>query len=778
MGERGENSFGTKLRQLRQAAGMTQEELAERAGLTAKGIGALERGERRRPYPHTVRALASALGLSVDHLTELVSALPPRASEPPVANGPASSALPVLPSALVGREQDIASVIECLTGENRLLTLTGLGGVGKTSLAVECGHRLQSRFPGGVAFVPLAQLTDPGLFLESVVQALGLRDAAGRSLRDVLVAALQDRQMLVILDNFEQILPAATDVADLLSMCPAIKVLVTSRSPLRIRGEREFVVSPLDIPEPIDAPAVADVSAVPSVQLFVERAGAVSPSFHLTDGNADAVAAICRRLDGLPLAIELAAARTRLLSPVALLQRLDPLLPVLVGGPRDLPERQQTIRASITWSHDLLPDAGRSLFRRLSVFAGGWTLEGAEALAPSSDVLGDLERLVEASLVFRDPADDRYRMLEPIREYASEQLEESGETGWARDRHAACFLTLVRNADAGLKGREQLRWLQLLDAEHDNLRAALGWLLGKGDGQSGALRMAGLLGKYWFLRGHWSEGRSWLSRALTEVPGQSPDDRARALDAIGLIALFQNDYARAAEYLEEGLSLYRQLGDTNGEASALTRLGYIAAFQNDTTFADNIRGEVDALIPGVSDKTVLGNLLVFFGLAAGVRNEIAESIEVHERALAVFREVGDAMGMTWCLTNLGLLKLVLGDLPAATAVLQEDLGLAVRLGEPASIQFGLLGLATIASQQGDYSRAARLWGAAKTIRKAAGMELNALARARTMYDTWVEHARNEAGFERFATDWAMGTSMSKDAAIAYAMSPEEVAVAE
>lgn len=216
MGERGENSFGTKLRQLRQAAGMTQEELAERAGLTAKGIGALERGERRRPYPHTVRALASALGLSVDHLTELVSALPPRASEPPVANGPASSSLPVLPSALVGREQDIASVIECLTGENRLLTLTGLGGVGKTSLAVECGHRLQSRFPGGVAFVPLAQLTDPGLFLESVVQALGLRDAAGRSLRDVLVAALQDRQMLVILDNFEQILPAATDVADLL----------------------------------------------------------------------------------------------------------------------------------------------------------------------------------------------------------------------------------------------------------------------------------------------------------------------------------------------------------------------------------------------------------------------------------------------------------------------------------------------------------------------------------------------------------------------------------
>lgn len=584
--------------------------------------------------------------------------------------------------------------------------------------------------------------------------------------------------MLVILDNFEQILPAATDVADLLSMCPAIKVLVTSRSPLRIRGEREFVVSPLDIPEPIDAPAVADVSAVPSVQLFVERASAVSPSFHLTDGNADAVAAICRRLDGLPLAIELAAARTRLLSPVALLQRLDPLLPVLVGGPRDLPERQQTIRASITWSHDLLPDAGRSLFRRLSVFAGGWTLEGAEALAPSSDVLGDLERLVEASLVFRDPADDRYRMLEPIREYASEQLEESGETGWARDRHAACFLTLVRNADAGLKGREQLRWLQLLDAEHDNLRAALGWLLGKGDGQSGALRMAGLLGKYWFLRGHWSEGRSWLSRALTEVPGQSPDDRARALDAIGLIALFQNDYARAAEYLEEGLSLYRQLGDTNGEASALTRLGYIAAFQNDTTFADNIRGEVDALVSGVSDKTVLGNLLVFLGLAAGVRNEIAESIEVHERALAVFREVGDAMGMTWCLTNLGLLKLVLGDLPAATAVLQEDLGLAVRLGEPASIQFGLLGLATIASQQGDYSRAARLWGAAETIRKAAGMELNALARARTMYDTWVEHARNEAGFERFATDWAMGASMSKDAAIAYAMSPEEVAVAE
>lgn len=650
--------------------------------------------------------------------------------------------------------------------------------MGKTSLALEVGHRLYHHFPGGVAFVSLSQLDDPGLLLDNIAHALGLRESTGRSLREVLKAALRDRQLLIILDNFEHLTQAATDVAELLAMCPRVQVLVTSRSPLRIRGERELPVRPLAVPDPKQPPAVNSLVDVPSVQLFVQRAEAVSPTFQLTEANADTVAAICRRLDGLPLAIELAAARIRFLSPTALLSKLDQLLPVLTGGPKDLPARQQTVRASVAWSYDLLEESEQKLFRGISVFAGGWTIEGAEAVAPELDILSDLGQLVEASLVVQEPDGDRYRMLEPVREFAAGELVECGESHGVRDRHAAYYIALAEEAELGLKGQGQLHWLQRLDKEHDNLRTALTWLLSRareGIAESGESiqRLTAVLSRFWFLRGHWSEGRGWLNDALSVNTGDQSAARAKALDGVGLIAQFQNDYQRATAYLEESLALYRNLGDQNGVASALTKLGFLAAFQNDRTRVDELHTAIAPMEPYLEDKSTIGYLLIFLGLAAVIRGEIEKGIDFHDQPSSIFRQLADVHGMVWCLTNMGLLKMVTGDLLAATAVLQEDLGLAIQLGEPASIQYALLGLATVASQEGRPECAARLWGAAEAIRGAAGMELNPLARAQTMYDTWVDHARNEAGAESFAKVWAEGSAMSLEQTLSYALSPAE-----
>lgn len=762
-------SFGAKLKRLRQAANLTQEELAERAGLTAKGIGALERGERRRPYPHTVRALSDALGLSEREAAELASTVPSHGSSDEAPSTHALSEFPALPTPLVGREQDIAALEAALEGGARLVTLLGPGGVGKTSLAIEVGRRLRQTFPGGVAFVALARLDNPELLLQSVADALGLRETGGRSLRDVLGTALRDRAALIILDNFEHLAPAAADVADLLAMAPSVSILVTSRSPLRLRGEREIVVPPLALPGP------GQGLDNPSVQLFVQRATAIDSSFCLTEANADDVASICRRLEGLPLAIELAAARTRVLSPAALLSRLDSLLPVLTGGPVDLPDRQRTIRASITWSYELLSDVERLLFRRLSLFAGGWTMEGAEAMLPSVELLDVLGRLVEASLVVGDSARDRYRMLEPVREYAFEVLDACREAGEVRDRHAAFYRALALDAEPGLKAGEQLLWLKRLEEEHDNIRSALSWLLGQpGSGRAEALRVAASLGRFWYLRGHWSEGRDWLAKAIAADPGGARADRAKALEGAGLIAQFQNDYEQAAAYLDEGAGLYRTLGDRGGEASALAKRGFIAAFQNDRELVDFYS---EALAPfgddDVEDPTVAGTVLVFLGLAAVIQGDIDRCLRLNEQALSIYRKAEDMHGMTWCLTNAGLMYMVKGDRCPATAMLQEDLGLSIQLGEPSSAQYALLGLATIASQEGQPVRAARLWGAAEAIRHAAGMDLNALARAQTMYDTWVEHAREAVGADVFAENWALGVEMSLEQAHAYAIAPAE-----
>src|SRR5919107_1637370 len=453
-------SFGTMLRELRVAAGLTQEELASRAGLTAKAVSALERGERRRPYPHTVRVLAEALGLSDDERASLAASVPRRDAEDPApdgetVDGPPPAIPPVPLTSLVGREREVEEIVGLLgRDEVRLLTLTGPGGIGKTRLALEVARGTLGDFPDGVAFVGLAPLGDAALVMPTVSRVLGLTEAGVVHPLEALRQYLSEKTFLLVLDNFEHVVEAAPEVADLLGPCPGLTVLATSRVSLRVRGEREYPVSPLPVPDPTRMPEAEEVARTPAAELFVERATEASPAFELTEKNAAAVAAICWRLDGLPLALELAAAQARFLGPTALLSRLDKALSA--GGARDLPERQRTMRATLDWSHGLLSQGEKALFRRLSVFAGGFTLEAAEEVCASEggvdaeEVLELLGTLAEQSLVIeaqQPSTGTRYGMLEPVRQYATELLDESEEAAEVRLRHAGYYLALAEEAE-------------------------------------------------------------------------------------------------------------------------------------------------------------------------------------------------------------------------------------------------------------------------------------------------------------------------------------------
>ncbi len=773
--------FGARLKRLRRAARLTQEELASRAGLAAKAVGALERGERRRPYPHTVRALADALGLPDAQRASLLAAVP----GPCAAEETAAAVLPVLPAPptpLVGREREVEEISSLLDREAvRLLTLTGTGGVGKTRLAIQSARQAARLFEDGVLFVALAPLKISSLVLPTIARALGLREVPGLPPREALEAHLRGKCVLLVLDNFEHLLGAAPEVAELIEACPELRVLATGRAPLRVRAEQEYPVAPLEAPGPGRVLDLEGVGVAPAVELFVERARAASPAFELTRHNAASVAAICRRLGGLPLALELAAARARVMGPAALLSRLDRALESGAAA-RDLPERQRTMRATLDWSYDLLREPEKDLFARLSVFAGGFALEAAEAVGASEgaadkeDVLVLLENLVEQSLVLAQSEGEagdgvRYGMLEPVRHYAREKLERgagAAEEEEARRRHAEYYLGLAEEAGPKLRGHEQTIWLPRLEAELGNLRAALSWCVERGEGQRIA-RVAWASWTYWGLSGRMSEGRRWMEAALGCEPGMPDASRARLLHIAATLGAAHGDFGSARPANEESMRLFRRLGgDEEGIYLATGTAGLVAAGLGRPEDGLPMLEEAAERALEAKDLWVSS---IWSGFAATVAlglGDRSRARRLAERSLSLGREVGARESASLALRTLATIARSEEDLELAGSLFGEGLRLNYEIGERTNIAYFLEGLAEVSAAEGRLERAARLWGAASTLPDTAEVVAYPRVADRAFYERMAA-ARERLDRRAWEEAWAEGGAMTTEEAVGYAL---------
>jgi predicted ATPase/DNA-binding XRE family transcriptional regulator len=577
-------AFGDLLRRLRSAAALSQEELAGCSGVSRNGISDLERGLYHTPRFETVRMLADGLGLTTDERAALLTA-----ARPALLTNGAAGAAPACPSALpnpltrlIGREAEVRTLQDQLRDDAvRWLTLTGPGGVGKTRLALAVAATMADAFPEGIVFVDLTPLTDPDLVLPTVATTLGVRESAGRQLIETLSTFLGPKRLLLVLDNCERVLPAAPALTRLLGASPGLAFVATSREPFHVRGEHEFPVLPLLLPVADQLPALTAVTQGPAVALFVDRATAVQPEFTLSAGDATTIAAICHRLDGLPLAIELAAARVKMLPPAALLARLEPRLPLLTGGGRDLPARQRTMRDTIAWSHDLLTGEEQVLFRRLAVFTGGFTLAAAAAVvtdpaSPALDPFEGVASLLDKSVLRQQTGPDgepRFAMLETVREFALGQLTASGEEPVIRARHAAWCLALAETSGLELDViRDQVAWFPRLDAELDNLRTALTWLTGAGQ-HANVLELMAAIDEYWLARPYQAEVLRWMVVGLQSAPEIPAAVRTRALGLAVLMAVDLDDGPAAIAYAEDALTLAGELDDPVALGRAHFRAG-------------------------------------------------------------------------------------------------------------------------------------------------------------------------------------------------------------
>ncbi|GHO56240.1 transcriptional regulator [Ktedonobacter robiniae] len=621
--------------------------------------------------------------------------------------------LPVQPTPFLGREHEVAALRDLLHREEvRLVTLTGPGGTGKTRLGLQVAADLSDWFKSGVFFVNLAPISDPALVLPTIAEALVIREESSRALLQQLTEHLQQRRLLLLLDNFEQVVSAAEQVAALLAACPRLKVLVTSREVLHVRAEHEFPVSPLTVPDPDHLPDLATLSHQAAVALFLQQAQAVKPDFHLTETNARAIAELCARLDGLPLAIELAAARMKLFSPRALLARLG--LSLLTSASRDVPTRQQTLRNTIAWSYNLLDAREQRIFRRLSVFVAGCTLEAIEALGTSLDgeseaVLDSVASLVDKSLLqqmeWQVGDEPRFVMLETIREYALECLASHGETEAARRAHAAYFLALAEEAKQDMAGPQQALLLERLEQEHDNLRATMQWSLEQaGERKEIALRLGGALQSFWHIRGHFSEGQDFWARALPQSDEAAAPVRANALYAA---ARLDDDLDRAEEFCQQSLALYRELGDAIGVASCLHLLADKAEGRGNLAVSRVLGEESLMLFREASDKQSVVYLLYHLVVVAVEQGEYARAHDLLEESLTLTRELGNTRIIAYSLFYLAQVsRLSGGDLRQAHTLLDESFALFQELGDKEGVASCLNLSGMLALDERDTARAA------------------------------------------------------------------------
>jgi predicted ATPase/transcriptional regulator with XRE-family HTH domain len=789
--------LGELLRRYRVAASLTQEQLAERAGLSVRGLSDVERGLHRAPHPDTVRRLAEALDLSPADRDRLLSARRRSPSESPLTG---SAALPLPLTSFIGREHELYD-LRVLLGRTRLLTLTGVGGVGKTRVAIELAHAALDEYPDGSRYVELATLNEPAQVLYAIADSTGAAERSGRPLLETLTSALAGRHILLVLDNCEHLVAAAASVADrLLQGCPNLRIVATSREPLGVDGEVVW--------------RVRSLSEVDAVHLFQERACAVESSFVITERNAAEVAEVCRRLDGLPLAIELAAARARVLSPTELIARLSDRFGLLVRGTRTAPPRHQTLRSAVDWSYGLLDEQERHVFNRLSVFAGSFSLAAAEAVcADGSSLLDSVSGLVDRSLVVLERAGDhpasRYRLLETLRAYASERLNKSSDADQIRQRHARWALQLAEQAERGFHGPDESSWLWRLGQEQDNLRSALSWATSTGDANI-ALRLGTALGWYYSLLGAWTEGRAWLDRVLATPGANAPTlARARALVWAGRFAAFQGDRVAAQARLDEAVELGQRLGDEAIIISAGSIDLLLMLFTGALAAAEQLVDEHLTRLQRLGDRSSEvrwehGRLLATKASAALARGDLAHARGLLEAASDLARASGDAWSLATNLNQLGDLERVSGanqraaELYAEALALHEALGTGNtgtpsllhnlgyvhlansevqqaaerfgqaivhfrRLGDQRGIAESVVGLGAVAAFEGRAESAARLFGAAEATLETLGAEL--WPSNRGVYERSVAAARTALDPAVFEAAWKAGRQLALDQVI-------------
>jgi predicted ATPase/two-component SAPR family response regulator len=689
--------------------------------------------------------------------------------------------LPLELTSFIGREREVAEVEELL-GDGRLLTLSGPGGSGKTRLALAVAQEVVEDFEDGVWWVDLASISDPKLVPLTVAAALGVREVPDRSLAESLAEYLGPRNSLVILDNCEHLIYGCAALADaLLRRCPYLKILATSREPLRVAGETMWMVPSLSLPDPQWQPNAEQLVAYEALRLFIERAKQSSANFTLTDRNAPVVARLCRRLDGIPLAIELAAARVRALTVEQISERLEDPLSLLTTGNRTAPPRHQTLRAALQWSYELLDEQERGLFERLSVFAGGWDLEAAEAIgaedsAGAAEILDLLSMLMDKSLVIAENDEEdgtslRYRMLEPVRQFGREQLRESAVAQDIPRRHAEYFLDLAERADAELLGSDQARWLQRLRTELGNLRRALEWSLDREERAELRLRLVAALGRFWGREG-FEEGKWWLQVALESDPGGFPVARAKALGELGFILIFQQNYAPAIVALEECVAIYKELGDETGAAYTLANLGQAATHGNFRERLPSFEREGAELLEGGLADHPRAYLLVQLGMAAQGEGNLDRAASRLQEGLALCLGLGSLREASMAYFILGMVEIDRDHTDRGAALLLEGARISRELVDQLGNAYYVWGLGRLSVVRKNLVRAARLWGAAEILREHMGMTLSPFDLAQSGYERDLATVRSSLGVGPFEAAWAQGRSMSPERAIEYALEDE------